>query len=98
MSALLTFAAITGSLVALASYKLSGTFYVTVSRLLGKQVIAVRGVSSAIRGDQWRSVIERGDWPGQLTAYRYPAMKLGALSLNADGTGYYCGNIEWRKL
>jgi|GEM_PF-3695922 len=47
-------------------------------------------------GDAWYSWVWV-DPLGDLIGYRYPSIKggHGAMRLNEDGTGYYCGDIEW---
>lgn len=87
------------SLVFWLFYKISDSFYVFVSGLRGKKIIAVRGISSAIFGDYWRAVLEPNDF-NQLVAYRYPGTKIGSIRfyLDQEGRGDYCGEVEWKVI
>lgn len=49
---------------------------------------------SGDRGDGWYTWASVDPF-GELTAYRHHSAKIGAMDLKEDGTGYYCGEIEW---
>jgi hypothetical protein len=80
----------------LGSYTISNTVHVFVDKLRGKAIIEIEGVSSAVKGDIWKSPIYvKGK---RVFAYRYPATKIGEVTLNANGTGNYCGDVKWRHV
>jgi hypothetical protein len=79
-------------------YKCSSTFYNFIHTLKGGKVILCEGISSAIKGDVWKSALLRGPMTGKITAYRYSASKIGALDLKSDGTGDYCGKFVWKVI
>lgn len=82
-------------LVAFCVFKCSDRVNVFVRRhVFGATVIHIRGVSSAIAGTSWSAILERDPW-GDPIAYRFPAGRIGAVKLNGDGTGEYCGKVEW---
>lgn len=85
-----------GCLLLLTTYKCSNNIYILVHRILGKQIIAVRRIKN---DETWRSVLVKDkDWKDKLKAYRYPSTQIGDMFLNVDGTGDYCGAIEWKKI
>ena len=69
---------------------------ILLARVTGQRVAKITMKWGYDKGTSWKSpvwVIE----PGKLGAWRYPATKIGHVILNeADGTGYYCGDISWR--
>lgn len=76
--------------------KTTETGAILFARLTGKKIIVIEGVSSAIKGNVWRSPISVTPLTGQMTAWRYPATQIGKVTLNEDGTGEYCGDVVWK--
>lgn len=64
-------------------------------KLRGLAVIEIEGIDSAVRGDKWRSYVTTRHG-GEVIAYRYPATKIGIVTLYDDGTGDYCGKVRWK--
>lgn len=79
------------------AYGVSNNFHVAINRLLGARAVVIRGTGRANNIDMWKAIAKRDPW-GELYAYRYPASKIGRVDLNADGTGEYCGPVEWLPL
>ena len=82
--------------IVIGSYTFSSNVHIFVNRVLGKKVIAIEGTSRSIKGDKWKSPLYVKD--DKVIAYRYPQHKIGEVILNADGTGNYCGDIEWKEI
>jgi hypothetical protein len=49
-----------------------------------------------LNGKWFRTILKTNPF-GELEAYRYPNSKIGYIKINENGTGYYYGNIEWKK-
>lgn len=68
------------------------------NRMLGRETIIIEGIGGAIDGAFWKSHVVTTPITGKRIAYRYPVHFIGEVTLNDDGTGYYCGPIRWKKL
>lgn len=79
------------------AYKMSDKTYVRVRKLFGAEVVTIRGISSAVAGTRWVAVVHTDAW-GSKFAHRYPSTQIGEVTLNPDGTGYWCGALEWKAL
>jgi hypothetical protein len=77
-------------------FKTCDGFNTFIWRLLGRKIVVIEGVTSAVRGKTWRSPLLVSPVLGTLTAWRYPATETGSVKLNPDGTGEYCGQIVWK--
>lgn len=86
---------IAGSAIVFLFYKTSDGFNVAIRSLFGAKKIRIKGTSSAIDGEVWAAILERDPW-GEAFAWRYPANRIGKVTLNEDGTGEYCGSVKWR--
>lgn len=75
-----------------AIYYTSDRVHVFVRGMFGAEIIYVRRWD----GLYWKAVLHRDPW-GELFAYRYPATRIGFVSLNADGTGCYTGEVKWLR-
>ena len=72
------------------------SFNIFVKRIFGAEVIVVRK-NSHLTCDLWKGVLYTDAW-GSKYSYRYPTTKIGYVKLNDDGTGEYCGVIEWKMV
>jgi len=61
--------------------------------LFGQQRIWVEGASYDWQ-DDFYTIMQKTP-TGKLKAYRFPSFRIGRITLNADGTGDYCGKIRW---
>lgn len=89
------FAGFAGAMTLWLAYNISDSFHVFARSLLGVQAIHIKGVTSAIAGSRWKATIETDPF-GEVFAYRYPATKIGHVTLREDGSGEYCGQIIWK--
>jgi len=77
------------------AYRTHDGFHVRVRRLFGAKAIHIKGVGSAIRGECWTAILEEDPF-GVVHAFRYPASRIGHVTIKDDGTGEYCGPIIWK--
>lgn len=78
-------------------YKTTMSFYCFVRKLMGNDIILCEGISSTIQGAVWKTPISKAV-TGRLIGYRYPNTKIGALTINTDYTGEYCGSFVWKYI
>ena len=82
------------AIVPMAFYSCSDSVQVFIDKLRGKAVVEI----TDWRTDKWKSTLFTNAL-GEVFAYRYPAVKVGKVILNPDGSGNYCGgNIKWKRL
>lgn len=91
----ITFIAAFSALFFWAAFSLSGDFYVFVRRMFGAKAVYIRRTERVNYTDVWIAIAEVDAW-GTLHAFRYPGSKIGRVTLNPDGTGEYCGPVEWK--
>jgi hypothetical protein len=86
------FFTVVGSVVFFGVYSTSERFHCWVREMCGEDIIIIEDE----RGESWCSYVEISPINGKRIAYRYPTSKIGAVTLEPDGTGYYHGRIAWR--
>jgi hypothetical protein len=80
-------------------YKMSETTHVLIRRYIFRDRIAVIvGCQYDFQSGPWKSPIIFDEKGEPFAAYRYPAAKIGKVSLNKDGTGDYCGQVLWKEV
>jgi hypothetical protein len=77
-------------------YKTSSSLNILIkSKLLGfKKILLYDGEYRF--NESFYTVVKLEDGEAVNAVYRYPASKIGRITLNKDGTADYCGEYKWK--